>query len=283
MELKNSRILVTGASGSLGKQLVYELHQRGFKPVCHVRKTSDTTFVDTLGLEKRVADLRIRPEVLALTREVDVVIHTAAYVNFRKDRLTQFTGANTIGAVEMYRSARRAGVKRFLHVSTVAAVGARERTRDQKAIHQSGWIRSSNGTIDESWQFNLDHLKIPYIMTKRAAEVELAKEAAEGGPELVTVNPSIIVAPSRSGDDRSRAMKLFGHWFMPSFANMVNLVDIRDVATGVLKAVERGRPGERYLLTGDNISVRDLVLAISAILRKAPQLIGLRRWALMLA
>jgi dihydroflavonol-4-reductase len=211
------------------------------------------------------------------------VIHTAAYVNFRRDKLTQFTGANTIGAVEMYRAAREAGVKRFVHISTIAAVGGRKRNGDHKLIKQSGWIRSKDGHIDESWEFNLAHLRIPYVMTKHAAEVELMRESSEGGPELVVVNPSIIVAPSRTGDDRSRAMKTFSRWFMPSFGNMMNLVDIRDVAFGVLAALEKGRAGERYLLTGDNISARDLVLTVSAVLRKAPQLIGLRRWFLDLA
>lgn len=283
MDLKDSRILITGASGSLGKQLAYELDRRGIKPICHLRKTSRAGFVQSLGLETRVADIRNRPEIVELVRDVDAVIHTAAYVNFRKDKLTMFTGVNTIGALEMYRAAARAGVKRFVHVSSVAALGARPRTNGQKAIKQAGYIKDSSEGLDESWEFNLQRLKIPYIMTKHAAEVELLKAAAEGGPELVIVNPSIVVAPSRTGDDRGKASKTFSRWFMPSFANIVNLVDIRDVAPGILAALERGKPNERYLLTGDNISARDLVLMVSGILGKAPQLIGVSRWFLNIA
>ena len=283
MDLRDQRILITGASGALGSQLIYELTNRDIKPVCHVRESSDTGYIDSLGLEKRLADLRDRPSLKEVMRDIDAVIHTAAYVDFRKDKLTQFTGANTIGAVEMYRAAASSGVKRFVHVSSIAAVGGRKRNGNDQVIKQSGWIRSKNGHIDETFEFNLDDLKIPYFMTKHAAEIELLKESASGGPELVIVNPSIILAPSSRLTDRERVQRFFDHWFVPSFANMMNLVDIRDVAPGVLGALERGRPGERYLLTGDNISARDLVLTISAVLKKAPQLIGLRRWFLDLS
>ena len=62
-----------------------------------------------------------------LVEGVDAIIHTAAWVNFRQDRLTQFTGINTIAAVDLFKAARKAGVKRFLQISTVAAIGAHPR------------------------------------------------------------------------------------------------------------------------------------------------------------
>ena len=136
---------------------------------------------------------------------------------------------------------------------------------------------------DEDFGFNLSHLKIPYIMTKRAAEEELLGRAAEGPTELVIVNPSIIVAPSRSGDDRAVAVRAFSRWFMPGFGNLVNLVDIRDLAPGIIRALGRGRPGHRYILGGDNLSAKDLVLAVSALVDRAPHLVRLPRPALNLA
>jgi dihydroflavonol-4-reductase len=108
-------------------------------------------------------------------------------------------------------------------------------------------------------------------MTKRAAEEELLKLATDG-PELVIVNPTIIMAPSRTRDDRAKAIRVFGRFIMPSFPNWVNLVDIRDVAPAIVNALEQGLPGQRYLLAGDNITVRDLVLNICVILHKTPHL-----------
>jgi len=78
-------------------------------------------------------------------------------------------------------------------------------------------------------------------------------------------------------------MKMFSHVLMPSFPNRINLVDIRDIAPGVITALERGRSGERYILAGDNISLQELVLAVSSILGKVPHLVKFPRSALNFA
>lgn len=278
MSMTDDKILITGASGSLGKQLIYELNRKGIKPVAHVRETSDTTYVDAVGLEKRFADLRNEAEVEKLVQGIDGIIHTAAWVNFRKDRLTQFTGINTFAAAGLFKAAQQAGVKRFIHVSTVVAVAAFPRGPNGRST-----VSGADSRVNEETPFNLGHLRIPYIMTKRAAEEELLKSASDGKTELVIVNPSIIVAPSRTGDDRGKAIKKFPRFLAPDFPNRINLVDIRDVASGVVAALCKGRPGERYILAGDNISVKDLVLAISSILGRVPHLVRIPRAALNFA
>jgi dihydroflavonol-4-reductase len=267
MNLHDGRLLITGASGTLGKQLIYECLKRGIKPIAMVRAGSNTEYVDANGIEKRVADIRNRAELDRVVEGTDAVIHCVAWVNFRQDRLTQFTGVNVIGAVDMYRAAAKAGVKRFVQVSSVAAVGGRPRNSED-----------SGRPVNEDWIFNIDHLKIPYMLTKHAAEVELKREWIQGGPELVIVNPSIMVAPSRTGDDRGKASRTFGRAFMPSLPNLVNIVDIRDVAPAILTALERGRGGERYLLTGENLPVRELTIRVAALLGKKPMFIRLPRW-----
>lgn len=272
MNLRESTLLITGATGSLGKQLVYECLQRGISPIAMVRRESNTSYLDNHNIEKRMADIRNRPEIEAAMQGIEAVIHCVAWVNFRQDKLTQFTGINTIGALDTYRAAAKAGVKRFVQVSSIVAVGANPRTSDHERL-----------PINEDWLFNLEHLRIPYIMTKRAAEMELGKAAAEGGPELVVVNPSIIAAPSQTGDDRGKASKTFARRFLPDLPNLVNLVDIRDVAPAILTAVEKGRAGERYLLVGDNIAARELILKVAGLLGRRPHLIGLPTWFYMSA
>ena len=266
------RILITGASGSLGQQLIYELTRAGCRPIAHVRESSDTRYIDSLGLEKRVADLRNKEQLAALVEGIDGIIHTAAWIDFRRDRLTQFTGINVFGAVELFKAAQAAGVERFLHVSSVAATAAIPFVNGEKSL-----LRESPERVTEEHEFNLEHLRIPYIMTKRAAEVELNKLVGSGKTELVTVNPSIMLAPSPTGDDRARAIKRFGHFVLPGFQNRVNLVDLRDVAPGVIAALRFGRAGERYILAGDNVTARELVLTASAIVRRVPHVMRMPR------
>jgi dihydroflavonol-4-reductase len=270
IDIHNDRILVTGASGSLGKQLIYELNKQGVKPIAHVRESSDTSFVDSLGLEKRVADLRFPKAFPELLSGIDIVVHTAAWVDFREDRLTQFTGINAIAPLDLFKASQEAGVKRFVHVSSIAAVGAFDR---REVEHDA----TEFDLINENSHFNLEGLHIPYIMTKRAAEVELQKVSSPGKTELIMVNPSIIIAPVASGDDRKRVMRAFSKFVIPEFPVRVNLVDIRDVAPGVVAAMEKGRHGERYILAGDNVVASDLSLAISAVLGKIPHLVRFPR------
>ena len=272
MDLTDKTILVTGASGSIGQQLLYEFSRRDIRPIAHVRESSDTSYIDSLGLEKRTADLRNQEQLDALVTGVDAVIHTAAWVSFRGDRLTQFPGINTFGAINMFQAAVKAGVRRFVHLSSVAAVGGLPRKSEL-----NGSKPEVDQLVRENTPYNLGHLKIPYFQTKRAAEEELLKLAKDSATELVIVNPSIVVSPSSKGDDYQRAAKYVNKWIVPSLHNIMNLVDIRDVAPGVIGALEYGRPNERYILAGDNISARDLLLALSVYTGKMPHVMHIPR------
>lgn len=266
MELNGKKILITGASGRLGQQVIYELNKIGLKPVAHVRANSNTRYIDSLGLEKRTADLRQRDNLPALVKDIDYIIHTVALIDFRQDRFTQFAGVNTVAAADLFSAAKTAGVKKFVHISSAVAIGGMPR-KSKTEIHPG-----DTDLANEEIEFNLDKLRIPYVMTKRAAETELMNLANGKGPELVIVNPTIVIAPSRSGDDRGKARKRLNGFVVPDLRNRVNLVDIRDVAKGVIAALEKGRNGERYILGGDNITARELALAISIEIGKTPHL-----------
>jgi nucleoside-diphosphate-sugar epimerase len=266
MDLDNKKILVTGASGRLGQQIIYQLYKQGIRPIAQVRKSSNTGFIDSRKLEKRVADLRHREEINGLVKDIDYIIHTVAIIDFRQDRFTQFAGVNTMAAADLFTAAQKAGVKRFVHVSSAAAIGGLLRKS------YNGELRNDVHLVTENQEFNLEHVRIPYILTKHAAETELLSLSKTGSTELVIVNPSIVIAPSRSGDDRAKAKRRLSGFVVPDLRNRVNLVDIRDVAKGVIAALEKGRHKERYILGGDNITVRELALAISIELGKTPHL-----------
>jgi dihydroflavonol-4-reductase len=250
--------------------MLHDLHERGVRPVAHVRASSDVRYIDALGLEKRVADLTDAGQITGLLDGIDAVIHNAAYVNFRQDRLERFHAVNTQAAVALYQEAKRAGVRRFLQVSSIIGIGAQPLT--------AGPV-----PLNETFEFNLGHLKIPYIMTKRAAEDLLRAFAEDSGPELTIVNLPKLVAASRKGDDRGPALKWFGKPWLPTFSNHVNLADIRDVSIGVIEALEKGRARERYLLGGDNVPVSEVLKTAAKILGKSPRYFTPPRSLLMVA
>ncbi|MEK7774744.1 MAG: NAD-dependent epimerase/dehydratase family protein [Candidatus Zixiibacteriota bacterium] len=266
-----ANILVTGASGGLGKQILYQLVKEGHRPIALVRKSSNTSYIDSLGLEKRYADLRDQKAIRESVEGIDAIIHTAAIVKFHGNGFTQQTGINVMGALTLFRAAQSAGVKRFLQLSSIVAVGAVHRKTSRGAL------------VDESTEFNLRHLQIPYIMTKRAAEDELLQAAQSGTTELVIVCPSINIAPSRTGDDRTKSRKTLGRAVLPRIANLLNLVDIRDSVRGMVAALYRGRAGERYILCGDNIPITDLIRMASEIAGTHPLLVPVPKWLVMSA
>lgn len=275
MTLRNKNILITGATGSLGKQLVYELNKTGNKPIAQIRENSDTGYIDSLNLEKRVADLEKFEQIPSLVEGIDAIIHTAAKVNFHLKDHSGFAKLNTEAPCELYKAAQKAGVKKFIHISTVATTAAIRKKRE----HINGKV-GTPFKVNEDTEYNLGDINIPYFKTKHDAELKLLELANNSQTELVIINPSIIVAPSRTGDDRGKALKGFNRYIIPSFRNRINLVDIRDVAPAIITALDKGRHGERYILAGDNVTVRELVLMVSMILGRIPHLIYPPKWLL---
>jgi dihydroflavonol-4-reductase len=234
-----------------------------------VRRESDTSRIDQLGLEKRAADLRDREALASVVAGVRSIIHTAALVDFRGDRLTQFTGLNTIAALDLFRAASEAGVRRFLHISTVAAVGALLRGARDEA--------EKSRPITEKHEFNLSGLRVPYIMTKRAAEEELRQLSGQSATELVTVNPSIMIAPSGEGEKQAGFRCRVRSAWLPKVINAVNLVDIRDVAAATITALVQGNAGDRYILAGENVTLTEILKMTSIYTGKSPVLIPVPR------
>ena len=272
--LPSDKILISGATGSLGREVIAEMLRNGQTPVALVREHSDTTELDRHGIEMRVADLRDQEALRTAFRGIALAIHAAAWISFRQDRRTQFTGINTFGAIDFYKAARAAGVRRVVHISTVGAIGAAVRIPGDE---------NSGELITEEYRYNLGHLRIPYLMSKAAAEHELIALAAADAPELVILNPTPILTDFPPGDLKNRLNKQLRRIILPRFDNLLSLVDVRDCAPAVVAALSRGRPGHRYILAGDPVRFDELLLKIGGLLEVKPRLVRLPRWILLLA
>lgn len=183
------------------------------------------------------ADIRDETAVMESTRECRYVYHLAADPNlWRRDR-REFDAVNHIGTVNVVRAALDNGAERVLHTTTESILTS----------------RSFNGGAVEDLRLKESDMLGPYCLSKFRAEEAVFRMADDGAP-VVIVCPTVPVGP---GDRRqtppTRMSVAFCRGELPSYLDCrLNFVDARDVATGMIVAMRRGRTGVRYLLGGEN-------------------------------
>jgi len=237
------KALVTGASGQLGRRLVRELLKHNYTVKAHYRSQEKADRYCPSGVEVVLGDITSPGWLPDAVKGCYYVIHCAARVSVRplNDQKTNYMyQVNVEGTRAVVDACKRGNVRRLLHVSSVAAVGG-----------------SVNGTpLDEQADFNLAGYDLPYLETKRKAE-EYALQANGDSLEVVVVNPSIMISPP----DRKlteKDLKKIPKRIPVYFDFGINLVETADVIDGIIKALDKGQSGQRYLLTGDNLNPEKL-------------------------
>ncbi len=238
---KNKIVLVTGASGQFGRKLVPELIRRGYSVRAHFRSEEKARRWCPPEVKAVYGDL-IEPSWLSeAVNGCDFVIHCAAKVSLRSGHIENIVKINVDGTRAVVEACFENNIKRLVHVSSIAAVGA-----------------STNGSpLDETAPFNLSGFDIPYFETKLQAE-RIALDANNDKLETVVVNPSIMISPpdrKLTDGDRARIPKRIPIYFDLG----INLVQTEDVVDGTIKALEKGRDGQRYILAGENVSSKRLI------------------------
>jgi dihydroflavonol-4-reductase len=239
---------------------VRQLNRFGIAPHVLLRRPLPPEAWRGAQVEEVPGDLEALPEgepLETLDRACEqsrTLIHLAARVNLSGRGADEMKRINEQATIELFRRARRAGVQRFVHVSTTGAIGCHD----------------TPVPLTEEAPYNLARFRNPYFDTKRAAEdclLDLWREAPEAC-DLIIVNPSVNIGPQGSfrrlaRPRRRRPPPSPGSWpyrlICFWFAGGLNLVDVRDVARGILLAAARGTPGRRYILAGANLTVRELV------------------------
>ena len=241
---------MTGASGFVGANLVRALLDRGWRVRALVR--GEAPSLNGLDVEYVRGDL-FAPGLTAAMRGCNALFHVAAtYSLWRRDR-AELMRANVEGTRYVLAAARAAGVPRTVHTSSVAAIG----------------VRSDGQPADETYQSPPDRLIGAYKRSKYLAEQE-ARAAFAAGQDVVIVNPTTPVGPwDAKPTPTGEIVVRFLRRRMPAYVDTgLNLVDVRDVAAGHVLAYERGRPGERYILGNENLTLR-------AVLDRLAELTGL--------
>jgi dihydroflavonol-4-reductase len=248
-------VLVTGGAGFIGSHLVSLLVERGAAVRVLERPGARVDHLPLGRIDVVFADIRDRAAVEKAVRGCPLVYHLAANPNLWTHRRGHFTQVNYRGTIHVLDAALAAGARRILHTSTESIL-----TR----THQSGAIR-------EDQQVHLDDALGPYCRSKFLAERHAFRLARAGAP-VVIVNPTIPVGPGDRGRSPPTQMILdfCGGRRQEYLDGELNLIDVRDVAEGMLLAMDRGRTGRRYLLGAENRSIRE-VFALLAELTGLPE------------
>lgn len=249
------KALVTGGAGFLGQKLAKALVEAGHEVRLLVRTPRQT---GELSVSYVMGDLQDEGSLRRACEGMDWVIHTAGIISYNPAKADLMYQTNVVGTRAIAEAALAAGVKRFLHVSSTAAIGVNEDPLQP---------------MTEDTVFNARSLGLAYFDTKYDAERELLK-VVEKGLDAVIVNPGSLLGP---GDTRRYEKGYAGliYKYKPPvlFQGGINFVDVNDVVKGILLALEKGRKGERYILGGENLSFGDLIVRVNNILgRPSPKI-----------
>ncbi len=247
------RAFVTGATGFVGGNLVRALLADGVQVRALVRPGGDQRNLAGLPVELVSGDLDSQTNLTEQVTGCEVIFHVAAHYSLWRRDAAAIYRANVTGTENLLAAARQAGTKRFVHTSSVAAIGV-----------------PAPGTLGtEATRTTLAALVSDYKKSKYLAE-QAALKAARTGLDVVIVNPSTPlgahdVKPTPTGEIVLR----FLQDRMPAYVHTgLNLIDVEDVARGHILAWQKGRTGERYILGNQNLTLKEMLQRLAAITGK---------------
>lgn len=239
--------LVTGATGFIGANLIEALNQRGWRARALRRATSSTRALDGIEYESALGDVNDRASLDAAARGVDVIFHVAASADYWRSSADKMMRVNVDGTRTVLEAAQAAGVRRVVFTSSAAALG-------QPAFGQA---------VDERATFNLAPGQFPYGYSKHLAE-GIAREFVARGLEVIIVNPAVVLGPRDvnliSGSIIVEAARRPVFFYPPGG---IGVIDVADCCAAHIAAAERGRPGERYILNGANVTHKQMFDAVA--------------------
>src|SRR5580700_5862701 len=243
-------VFVTGATGFVGHHVAKALAAEGANLRLLTRKSSNLANLEGIPGETVVGDLSNPASLKPALIDCDAVVHVAAdYRLWIPDPAAMYS-ANVDGTRELLRMAREAGIKRFVYTSSVATMHF-----------------FTNGIVsNEDTPVSLKDMVGHYKRSKFLAEQE-AIQAAKNGQEVMILNPTTPIGPNdRKPTPTGRIFVDFLNGKFPAYMETgLNLVDVSEVSRAHVLALTKGKPGRRYILGGENLTLKQILDKMSAI------------------
>jgi dihydroflavonol-4-reductase len=244
------RVFITGATGFVGGHVARQYAASGASLRLLTRQTSRLESLEGINAETVTGDLREPEKLRSSLTGCDALVHVAADYRLWVRDPQQMYAANVDGTRELLKIAREAGVQRVVYTSSVATMG----------------FKSDGTIVDEASPVSLSDMIGHYKRSKFLGEQEAIK-AAQSGQHVMILNPTTPIGP---GDAKptptGRIIVDFLNKKFPAYVDTgLNLVDVEEVARMHIVALDRGTPGERYILGGENLTLKQILDRMSAI------------------
>ena len=260
------KALITGATGFVGSHLVRQLIAAGHSARILYRSPSKLAVLKGLDFEAVPAGLDDIETLKRACEGCQLVFHVAAKADYWKDEdKAALWNVNVDGVRHVLTAAKAAAVQRVIFTSSAAAIG----------------IRPGAELADESEPFNLPPQQYWYAYSKVKAE-EIAVQFAADGLDVIILNPTVIIGPGDmnaiSGTFVIETARY--QWAVPMSSGGLAVIDVRDVARAHVQAIDRGRPGERYILNTANYAYREWFRMIARAAGVRPPRFSMPDWML---
>lgn len=237
-------IVITGATGHIGNVLVRELLKNGEYIRAFVYSHEDASSLDGLMVEKFIGDVTDFSSLIEAFKGADVVYHLAGIVSISSGQKKLLNSVNAEGTKNVVKACIKAGVRRLVYTSSVHAI-----------------VEAPNGTaIDETSPFDPDRVTGDYAKSKALASLAVL-EGVKNGLDAVIVCPSGVIGPyDYKISELGHIMLDYINKRLKAYINgAYDFVDVRDVVNGMILACKKGRTGESYILSGERITIKDIL------------------------
>lgn len=244
------KVLVTGANGFLGSWVTKALVNEGHEVYALVRPKSDVSELDGVNCQYVHGDVTDVHSLLESFKGMDSVFHLAGIIAYKKSQRSLMDKVNVQGTANVVNVCRENKIRRLVYLSSVVAVGG---------------SFSPDKVLNEESTYNVADLNLGYFETKHEAEKIVKKACDKGEVDAVILNPTTIYgAGDAKKGSRKMQVKVAQGKLKFYTSGGVNVVAVEDVVQGILNAWKNGRSGERYILAGENMLIKDLFAMIAA-------------------